>query len=53
MIARHRRHRLSVRVDHEGHVLVSSCDECVDPAEALRIIDRIREHLVPLAREDT
>lgn len=46
---RHRRHRLSLRVDHDGNVTVSTCDECVDPAEALRILDRIRDHLAPLA----
>lgn len=49
---RHRRHRLYVRVDHDGRIRVSSCDECVDPAEALRIMDHVREYLVPLAEAD-
>jgi hypothetical protein len=46
---RHRRHRLTVQVEHTGHIRVATCDECMDPAETLRVMRAVVAHLEPLA----
>lgn len=38
-----------LRVDHDGHVSLSTCSKCVPgPVETLAILDVVREHLLPM-----
>ena len=46
---RHRRQRLRLTADHEGHVSLSTCPECVPgPEETLAILMEVVNHLRPM-----